>query len=165
MGALKFAGKYATYKARLKLANGCIMSIITYRIQVWGIHCKANVLSKIQSVQLNTLKWVTGKYNGSLRQLLEDTGWLSIYQLAIYHSVLLFWKVKWKERPKRLVRRMKLAEEKKARLLITDRVWSRIAERFFKKVEQSLEGVQKISEAKNILKKWVKTNVPLSEEN
>ena len=29
LGALKFAGKYATYKARLKLANGCIMSIIT----------------------------------------------------------------------------------------------------------------------------------------
>ena len=63
------------------------------------------------------------------------------------------------------MRRMKLAEEKEARLLITERVWSRIAERYFRKVEHSLEGVLKILEAKNILKKWVKTNVPLSEEN
>ena len=165
LGALKFASKFSTYKTRLKLANGCIMSVITYGIQVWGVHCKATVLSKVQSVQLNTLKWVTGKYYESLSKLLEETGWLSVYQLAIYHSVLLFWKVKWKEKPKRLVRRMKLAEEKEARLLITERVWSRIAERFFRKVEHSLEGVLRISEAKNILKKWVKTNVPLSEEN
>ena len=39
LGALKFASKFSTYKTRLKLANGCIMSVITYGIQVWGIHC------------------------------------------------------------------------------------------------------------------------------
>ena len=165
LGALKFASKYSTYKTRLKLANGCIMSIITYGIQVWGLHCKPSVLSKVQSVQLNTLKWVTGKYYGSLRQLLEETGWLSVYQLAIYHSVLLFWKVKWKGKPERLVRRMRMAEDTMARLLITERVWSRTAERFFKKVEHLLAGVQRISEAKNVLRKWIKSNIPLSEEN
>ena len=141
------------------------MSVITYGIQVWGVHCKATVLSKVQSVQLNTLKWVTGKHYESLSKLLEETGWLSVYQLAIYHSALLYWKVKWKKKPDRLVRRMKLAEEKEARLLITERIWLRISERYFRKVEHSLEGVLRISEAKNILKKWVKTNVPLSEEN
>ena len=65
----------------------------------------------------------------------------------------------------RLVRRMKMAEDTEARLLITERVWSRTAERFFRKVEHLLEGVLRISEAKNILRKWVKTNVALSEEN
>ena len=165
LGALKFASKYATYKTRLKLANGCIMSVITYGIQIWGIHCKANVLSKVQSVQLNTLKWVTGKYNGSLRKLLEDTGWLSVYQLAIYHSVLLLWKVKWKGRPERLIRRIQTAEETEARLLITERIWSRTSVKFFREVEHLLLGVLRISEAKNVLRKWIKSNVPLSEEN
>ena len=94
LGALKFASKFSTYNTRLKLANGCIMSIITYGIQVWGLHCRPSVLKKVQSVQLNTLKWVTGNYFGSLNQLLKETKWLSVYQLAIYHSVLLFWKVK-----------------------------------------------------------------------
>ena len=151
LGALKFASKYATYKTRLKLANGCIMSIIIYGIQVWGLHCTASVRSKVQSVQLNTLKWVTGRYHGSLRQLLEETGWLSVYQLAIYHSVLLFWKVKWKERPDRLVRRINTAEAKMARLRITDRIWSRIAARHYKNVEHLLDGVLKISEVKSVL--------------
>ena len=163
LGALKFAGKFSSFKSRLKLANGCIMSIIIYGIQVWGIHCKASVLSKVQSVQLNTLKWVTGKYHDSLRTLLRETGWLSVYQLAIYHSVLLLWKVRWKGNPARLLRRIRMAEHAEARLSITDRVWSRTAVRFYKMVEHLLEGVQRVSEAKNILRKWVKSNVPLKE--
>ena len=119
----------------------------------------------MQSVQLNTLKWVTDKYGGSLRQLLEETGWLSVYQLAIYHSVLLFWKVKWKGKPDRLMRRMRMAEETVARLMITEQIWSRTAERFFRRVEHLLIGVQRISEAKSILRKWIKSNIQLSEEN
>ena len=165
LGALKFAGKFSSFKTRLKLANGCIMSTIIYGIQVWGIHCKASVLSKVQSVQLNTLKWVTGKYYDSLRKLLRETGWLSVYQLAIYHSVLLYWKVRWKGNPARLLRRIRMAEYTEARLSITDRVWSRTAVRFYRMVEHLLEGVQRVSEAKNILRKWVKSNVPLNENS
>ena len=39
-----------------------------------------------------------------------------------------------------------------------------MVERFFRKVEHLLEGGQRISEAKNVLRKWIKTNVPLSEQ-
>ena len=165
LGALKFASKFSSYNTRLKLANGCIMSIITYGIQVWGLHCKPSVLKRVQSVQLNTLKWVTGIYGGSLRQLLVETGWLSVYQLAIYHSVLLFWKVRRNGKPDRLLRRMKIAEETVARLLITERIWSRTAERFFRRVENKLSGVLRISEAKTILRNWIKSEVPLYEDN
>ena len=165
LGALKFASKFSTYNTRIKLANGCIMSIITYGIQVWGLHCRPSVLKKVQSVQLNTLKWVTGNYFGSLSQLLKETKWLSVYQLAIYHSVLLLWKVKTYGKPDRLVRRLKTAEDTVARLQITERIWSRTAERFFRKVENQISGVLKISEAKTIIRNWIKTTVPLHEEN
>ena len=141
------------------------MSIITYGIQVWGLHCRPSVLKKVQSVQLNTLKWVTGNYQGSLRQLLEATKWLSVYQLAIYHSVLLYWKVKTSGKPDRLARRLITAEDTVARLQITERIWSRTAERFFRKVENQISGVLKISEAKTIIRNWIKSNVPLYEEN
>ena len=96
---------------------------------------------------------------------MEVTGWLSVYQLAIYHSVLLFWKVKRNGKPDRLLRRMKIAEETVARLLITERIWSRTAERFFRRVENQLSGVLRISEAKTILRNWIKVEVPLNEEN
>ena len=99
-----------------------------------------------------------------MKQLLEETGWLSVYQLAIYHTVLLYWKVKWKEKLERLVRRIKAAEDTMARLLITDRIWSRTAQRFYRKVECLLDGVHRISEAKTVLRKWIKMYVPLSEQ-
>ena len=99
------------------------------------------------------------------RQFETIIGGDRVYQLAIYHSVLLFWKVKWKGKPERLLRRIRMAENTVARLLITERIWSRTAERFFRKVEHLLAGVQRISEAKNVLRKWIKTNVPLSEVN
>ena len=57
-----------------------------------------------------------------------------------------------------------MAEDTVARLLITERIWSRTAERFFRKVEYLLAGVQRISEAKNVLRKWIKKYVPLSEQ-
>ena len=88
-----------------------------------------------------------------------------MYQLVIYHSVLLFWKVRRNGKPDRLLRRMKIAEEMVARLLITERIWSRMAERFFRRVENKLSGVLRISEAKTILRNWIKSEVPLNEEN
>ena len=96
---------------------------------------------------------------------MEETGWLLVYQLAIYHSVLLFWKVKRNGKPDRLVRRLIIAEDTVARLQITERIWSRTAERFFRKVENQLSGVLRISEAKTIIRNWIKSNVPLNEEN
>ena len=58
-----------------------------------------------------------------------------------------------------------MAEYTEARLLIKDRVWSRTSVRFYRMVEHLLEGVQRVSEAKNILRKWVKSNVPLDENS
>ena len=64
----------------------------------------------------------------------------------------------------RLLRRIKSADDTVARLLITERIWSRTAERFYRKVEYLLEGVHRVSEAKTILRKWIKKYVPLSEQ-
>ena len=68
-------------------------------------------------------------------------------------------------KPDRLLRRLKTAEDTIARLQITERIWSRTAERFFRKVENQISGVQKISVAKTILRNWIKTTLPLYEEN
>ena len=62
------------------------------------------------------------------------------------------------------MRRINIAEDKMARLRITDRIWSRTAVRHYKSVEHLLDGVLKISEAKKVLRKWIKENVPLSEQ-
>ena len=68
-------------------------------------------------------------------------------------------------KPDRLARRLKLSEDTIARLQITERIWSRTTDRFYRKVENQLSGVVKISEAKSILRNWIKSNIPLCEEN
>ena len=92
------------------------------------------------------------------------TKWLSVFQLCIYHSLLLYWKVKINNVPDRLVRRIKISEETEARLVLTEHVWSRVMERYFRQVETLCVGVTKVSAIKRILVEWIKSNVPLSEE-
>ena len=140
------------------------MSKIIYGIQVWGLHCRPSLLKKVQSVQYNTLKWVNGRYNDSLMELLTATGWLSVYQLAVYHSLVLYWKVTLHGKPDRLIRRIDKSRETLARLQLTERTWSRTLERFFRCIENNLCGVTKISTAKNILRKWIKTSIPICED-
>ena len=149
----------------MKLAHGCIMSTMIYGIQVLGLYCRLSILKKVQSIQINTMKWITGNYTGSLKELLATTKWLSVYQLAIHHSLLLYWKVKNNGKPDRLIRRLKISEDTTARLQLTERVWLRTAKRFYRMVENSCLGATKISEIKRILRNWIKMNIPLSKDN
>ena len=99
-----------------------------------------------------------------MRELLVATKWMSVFQLAIYHSLLLYLKVRYHRTPERMIRRLNTSENSFARLLIRERVWSRIADRYYRMVEISLQNISKISVAKRILSEWVKTNVPIAEE-
>ena len=104
LGALKFTCRNTSYKAKEKLAHGCFINTLVYIIHIWGLHTKPSVTRKVQSVQTNTLKWMSDDYDGSLRVLLIQTKWISVHQLAIYHSVLLYWKVILIGKPNRMIR-------------------------------------------------------------
>ena len=110
------------------------------------------------------MKWITGDYNSSLKDLLTKTKWLSVHQLTIYHSVLLYWKVLNNSKPERLVRRLNISEDTIARIYLTERVWSRIAERYYRMVENSCIGVTRVSSIKRILCQWIKSKIPLHED-
>ena len=112
------------------------------------------------------MKWVTGINMGmNTKQLLDKIGWLSIYQLAIYHSVLLFWKVKCKKQPKRTIELLNLSQLSAPRIELTSRIWSKIASTYFNKLESNVQNLKKkIGAFKRNLKNWIKQNVPLSED-
>ena len=82
----------------------------------------------------------------------------------LFPLILLFWKVKLKSKPERLARRINISEESVSRIQLTERVWSRTAERYFRKVEYLCIGVTKISKMKKILSEWIKSNIPILEE-
>ena len=61
--------------------------------------------------------------------------------------------------------RISISEESIARILLTERIWKRTTERYFRFVEKECTGVVKISRIKKILSDWVKANIPIKEED
>ena len=122
-----------------------------------------SILRKVLSIQTNTMKWITGRYSDCTKELLTATKWMSVFQLAIYHSLLLYWKINFRNKPERMVRRLQISENSFARMLLTERVWSRVTERYYRMVESSCGGISKISIIKRISSEWVKENVPIAE--
>ena len=111
------------------------------------------------------MKWVTGTNWGiSTKQLLDKMNWLSIYQLAIYHSVLLLWKIKKYEEASHTIEILQKSEKSKPRIDLTSRIWSRKASYYYYKLGDDVRKQNKISTFKKSLKTWIKTNVPVSEE-
>ena len=90
--------------------------------------------------------------------------WLSIFQLAIYHSILLLWKVNKFEEPSRTIEILQRSGKSKPRIELTSRTWSRKAVIYFNKLGEELRTQRKISTFKKGLKNWIKQNVPISEE-
>ena len=112
------------------------------------------------------MKWITGENLGtSTRKLLDKLGWLSIFQLAIYHSVLLLWKVKNKKEPSRTIEILKRNVKIKPRIELTERIWNRKAVNYFNKLGEDIKTLEKLSTLTVELKNWIKRNVPISEEN
>ena len=95
MGALKFTSNYASIETKKKLVNGIIMSKLVYGITIWGLSATATVMNQCQSVQNISMRWICGlnQYT-SIETLLNKCNFLSIYQSAIYFSLLQFWKMK-----------------------------------------------------------------------
>ena len=121
-------------------------------------------MRKVQSVQTNTLKGITGQYGWSLRELLKEKNWMSVFQLPIYQLVLLYWKVMKNNKPERLVRRYDISINTEAQISLTERVWSRKVEYHYRQVEQHCIEVVRLSQFKKTLSVWIKSNISIHED-
>ena len=91
--------------------------------------------------------------------------WLSIHQLAIYHSVLLLWKIKKHKEPRRTIEILQNSDKSKPRIELTSRIWSKKSSYYYNKLENDVRKLKKISAFKRNLRNWIKTNVPVSEDS
>ena len=86
-------GKVANFKTRKMIAEGIIMSKLIYLIELWG-GCSKYLIEALQKAQNRAARTVTKlDWNTPASVLLKQCGWLSVHQLAEYHSVVLVYKV------------------------------------------------------------------------
>ena len=99
LNALAKISHIASFKTRKMIANGIFLSKLIYLIQVWG-GCSEFLFSSLQLLQNRAARHVTkfGWYT-SVKTLLNQCGWLSVRQLAVYHSLNLVFKTKRDKKP------------------------------------------------------------------
>ena len=94
LGALKKIRKVAGFKNRKMIAEGIIISRLSYLISVWG-GCGAGLRRSLQVILNGAARVVTRlDWGTSTKDLLSQCGWLSVNQLIFYHSVLQLHKVR-----------------------------------------------------------------------
>jgi hypothetical protein len=89
LNGLKKVCVNASFGTKLMVANGVVMSKLSYLITLWG-GAQQYLLNAIQIQQLAAARAVCGFacWRWSKRKLLDKLGWLSVRQLVFYHSVL-----------------------------------------------------------------------------
>ena len=99
INALNKVASYSSFKNRKMIANGVVMSHITYLIQLYG-GCSEYLLSALQVLQNRAARVVTKlDWYTPTETLLLQCGWLSIRQMIQYHSILLLFKTKMSRKP------------------------------------------------------------------
>ena len=109
LNGLKKVCVNASFRTRLMVANGVIMSKLVYLITVWG-GAQQYLIRAIQVKQLAAARAVCGpvSWRWSRRQLLSKVGWLSVRQLIFYHTVLQAHKALKSGKPKPMVQSLPL---------------------------------------------------------
>ena len=93
LSAIKMVCKVATFQTRKMIADGLFMSKLSYLISVWG-GCEGYIVRILQVIQNKVARLVTKKpWTTPVKDLLLACGWLSVKQLAMYHTVVLVFKV------------------------------------------------------------------------
>ena len=83
----------STFETRLMVANGIILSKLSYLIQLWG-GCDDYLLSALQIQQNRAARVVAGlSWFTPITVLLRKCKWLSVRQLVLYQSIILAHKI------------------------------------------------------------------------
>ena len=120
VNALNKISRYSGFKTRKMIANGIVMSKLTYLIQLWG-GCSKHLILCLQLLQNRAARIVTGKdWFTSVKTLLLECGWLSVNQLILYHSLILIYQVKNSRKPHYFSEKLNAGFSRETRLATSD---------------------------------------------
>ena len=93
LNALKKVSHMASFKTRKIIGNGIFLSKLIYLIPLWS-GCEEELLNALQIVMNKAAQAIVKSPVGiSSRQALHQAGWLSVRQLAAYHTLTMMYKV------------------------------------------------------------------------
>ena len=167
----------ATKQTRLMVANGIVMSKLSYLIQLWG-GCDSYLQHALQLLQNRAARVVTGQGRFTpIRKLLKDCNWLSVKQLIFFQTTALVHKVILTGSPQYLKERLSTSHPYRTRQSSTGSI--RFAETFgctkdtahdsfcyrgtkeYNTIPASIRASRTLATFKTKLRDWVKGNVSI----
>ena len=169
--------KVASFKTRVMVANGIFMSKLCYVITVWG-GCEEYLMNGLQIVQNKVMRAVCKRGKRyPIKKMLKELNWLSVRQLAVFHSVMQVKKILDAKQPaylydrlvggnrlryaRRLVPGGELRVGGKPRLSLIESSWRWRAAQHWTELPRSLKATAKLSAFRANLRIWVKENVEI----
>ena len=177
INALKRIKHVASFKFRLIIANGIFISKLLYCLPLFG-GVEENMLNSLQVVQNEAARTVTklSRYT-STAELLKQTGWLSVRQMAFFYSVLMVHKIKNSDKPAYLASKLRnnyqydtrnsrvniiqQGPEFRAKRALTMNSWRWYASKNFNILPVDIRSCSQTNSFKLKLRCWVKENIPL----
>ena len=174
LSALKKVGKVASFMNRKMIANGLIMSKLSYLIPLWA-GCEAYLMQALQKIQNKAARVVTRSALTTAGHL-SQCGWLSVHQLAVYQTCIMVHKVLPSRSPEYLlnmfttdyIRETRQAARLEIRqdmetpdLELTRDSFRRRAMREYYKLPAEIRRQSLVSAFKTELWRWIKANISI----
>ena len=163
---------FSSFLTRKMVANGIVMSHLTYLIPLYG-GCPEYLLTALQTLQNRAARLVTKStwYTASTTMLLQ-VGWLSVRQMITFHSLVLVFKAKLEKRPVYLHGQVSTSFNVNTRLALNNgirearRIRSTIGQQSFlprtvnqwNSLPQNIRTIPSLGKFKIKLKPWVQQN-------
>ena len=175
INALKKISKICSFKTRKMIANGIFLSKLIYLIQLWGSSSQF-LLNIMQRMQNKAARHVTKLDRFTpIKVLLNQCGWLSVRQLAVYHNILQVYKVRKDKKPRYFHNKFSTQFTHKTRLLSNEGIkytqnitsepgiqsFSFNAIAAWNSLPLSLKRIEKIDTFKKNAKIWIKANIAI----
>ena len=172
INGLKRVSHDTSFGTRLMIADGIVMSKLTYLITLWG-GAQQYLLNALQVQQLSAARVVCGFgcWFWSRSRLLKKVGWLSVKQLVFFHTVMQAHKTISTGVPKALHQSLSNSYPYRTRRAATGLIrngdglsstssFKYRAMQYYNSVPSSIRTGSIIS-VKRKLKLWVKANIPI----
>ena len=172
LNGLKKVCVNASFRTRLMIANGVIMSKLCYLVTLWG-GASQYLVRAVQVQQLAAARAVCGvnSWRWSRLKLLNTVGWLSVKQLIVYHTVLQVHKTLKTGNPRPLYQSLSTNYPYMTRMAAMGQIrhdfnfsshktFKFRAMQSYNSVPESVRSGSTIT-VKAKLKKWVRENIPI----
>ena len=176
VNALAKIAQLASFKTRKMVANGIVISKLSYLIQWWG-GCSDFLLSYLQVLQNRAGRIVTKHGPRTPNAIvLEQCGWLSVRQMVEYHSLVLVYKIKSNKKPEylrrqfnfdfpyrtRLASGLGLRRQEKYKYDVTKGSFVPRTTTTWNRLPDSIRTSQTVDTFKQKVKLWIKQNISLT---